>query len=157
MPSLPIPGGTATATLSPRSGSTVQGTVNFSQRGDKVFVTADVSGLKPNAEHGFHVHEKGDCSAADATSTGGHFNPTGKIHGALSALEHHGGDMQSLKADATGHAVATFEMTDVTLGDGPKSLIGKGVIVHRDPDDFRTQPTGNSGARIACGVIVKNN
>ena len=148
-------GETATARLMPSSGSQTKGSVTFRQQGDKVMMTVDVSGLKPNAEHGFHVHEKGDCSAPDGTSAGGHFNPTGKPHGSVDAPEHHAGDMPSLKADASGHAGGTFELSGPTVAAGPNSVVGRGLIVHRDPDDFKTQPTGNSGARIACGVIVK--
>ena len=149
-------GETATAQLMPRSGSQTEGSVSFRQQGDKVVVTVNVSGLKPNAEHGFHVHEKGDCGAPDGTSAGGHFNPSGKQHGNFAAAEHHAGDMPSLKANADGRASATFELSGPTVTAGPASVVGRGVIVHRDPDDFTTQPTGNSGARIACGVIVKS-
>lgn len=149
-------GETATAQLMSTSGSQAKGSATFRQQGDKVMMTVDVSGLKPNAEHGFHVHEKGDCSAPDGTSAGGHFNPTGKQHGSVDAPEHHAGDMPSLKTDANGHAGGTFELNGPTVVAGPNSVVGRGLIVHRDPDDFKTQPTGNSGARIACGVIVKS-
>jgi Cu-Zn family superoxide dismutase len=147
---------TATAQLMSSSGSRTEGSVSFRQHGDKVVGTVNVSGLPPNSEHGFHVHEKGDCSAPDGTSAGGHFNPTGKPHGQYDAPEHHVGDLPSLKADASGRASATFELRGPTVIAGPASLVGRGMIVHRDPDDFKTQPTGNSGARIACGVIVKS-
>ena len=118
----------------------------------KVYVTAEVSGLAPNQEHGFHVHEKGDCSSGDGMSAGGHFNPDGKPHGPQNA-PHHAGDMPSLKADAAGNAKASFVLDDVTVAAGPKSVVGRGLIVHKDPDDFKTQPTGNAGARLACAVI----
>ena len=142
----------AVATLQPTSGNTAAGTVTFQQQGDQVIATAKVSGLKPNQEHGFHAHEKGDCSSPDGMSTGGHFNPTGKPHGPPDA-EHHAGDFPMLKADASGNAEATFRLAGVTLGSGPTDLLGRGVIVHAAADDYKTQPTGNSGARIACGVI----
>ena len=145
----------ATATLQPKSGSSTTGTVSFSQHGDKVMVTVDISGLKPNAEHGFHVHEKGDCGAADAMSAGGHYNPMGKMHGG-GAGEHHAGDIQNLKTDASGRVRGSFEIGGVTVGGGPADIIGKAVVVHRDPDDYKSQPAGNSGPRIACGVIVRN-
>lgn len=145
----------AIATLQPTQGQTAAGTVTFEQVGDQVKVTARVRGLKPNQEHGFHAHEKGDCSAPDGTSTGGHFNPTAKPHGPQHA-EHHAGDMPSLKADAAGNAEATFTLKGVSLGAGPADLVGKGVIVHAGPDDYATQPTGNAGARIACGVIQRS-
>ena len=142
----------AVATLEPTKGNTAAGTVTFQQKGDKVLVTADITGLKPNAEHGFHAHDKGDCSSGDGMSTAGHFNPNGKPHGPQSA-DHHAGDMPGLKADANGNAQASFELTGVTVGSGAADLVGRGLIVHAGPDDFKTQPTGNSGARVACGVI----
>ena len=148
-------GPSASSTLEARSGSSVSGTVKFMQHGDHVMVRVDVSGLNPGQEHGFHIHDKGDCSAPDGMSTGGHFNPTGKPHGPQSS-EHHGGDMPALKADSSGKASARFHLTGVTVADGPSSVVGRALIVHKDADDYKTQPTGNSGARIACGVIVKS-
>jgi Cu-Zn family superoxide dismutase len=143
----------AVASLEPASGSSVRGSVTFTQDGDEVRVRANVSGLPPNSEHGFHIHDKGDCSSGDGMSTGGHFNPTAKPHGPQSG-EHHAGDMPSLAADAYGNASASFELKGVKVGGGgPTDLVGHGLIVHKDPDDFRTQPTGNAGARVACGVI----
>jgi len=149
------PKATAIATLEPTTGNSTRGTVTFTQDGDEVRVRATVSGLKPGAEHGFHVHEKGDCSSGDGMSTGGHYNPTGKPHGPPGA-EHHAGDMPSLKADDYGNANASFELKGVAIGSGPADLVGKGLIVHRDPDDYKTQPTGNAGPRIACAVIQKS-
>lgn len=146
-------GGGAVATLESRSGSTVLGTVTFHQRSGFVHVRVDVNGLVGGTEHGFHVHEKGDCSAPDAVSAGGHFNPGGVAHGRASATVHHAGDMPSLVADANGRAVADFDMAGATLDAGPNSLIGHAVVVHGGADDFTTQPSGNSGARVACGVI----
>ena len=144
----------AKAEIQARSGSSVKGSVQFTQQGDHLSVLADISGLTPWQAHGFHVHDKGDCSAADGMSAGGHFNPTGKPHGPPDG-DHHAGDMPSLQADGSGHAVARFQLVGVTLGEGANSLIGHSLIVHKDPDDYHTQPTGNSGARIGCGVIVK--
>jgi len=146
--------GRATAKLAPTQGSSVAGTVTFEQRGDRVVVTADVTGLKPGTEHGFHVHEKGDCSAPDAASAGGHFNPAGKPHGHHSSPERHAGDLPNLKADAGGRARYSAETRLLTVAAGPASVIGRGVVVHRDPDDFKSQPAGNSGPRLACGVIA---
>lgn len=146
---------TAVASLQPTTGNTARGTVTFVQDGDEVRVQASISGLKPNSEHGFHIHEKGDCSSGDGMSTGGHYNPGGKPHGPQSS-EHHAGDMPSLKADANGNVSASFELKGVSVGGGSADLVGRGLIVHRDPDDFKTQPTGNSGPRIACAVIVKS-
>lgn len=142
----------AVATLEPTKGNMAAGTVTFQQNGDRVLVTAKVTGLPPNSEHGFHVHEKGDCSSDDGMSTAGHFNPGGKPHGPQAA-DHHAGDMPALKAGANGTAEASFELAGVTIGSGTTDLVGRGLIVHAGPDDFKTQPTGNSGARVACGVI----
>jgi Cu-Zn family superoxide dismutase len=146
---------TATAMIAPTAGNTVKGTVTFTQKGDKVSVTAQLSGLAPGG-HGFHVHEKGDCSAPDATSAGGHFNPTGKPHGAPDAGEHHAGDLPMLQADANGNATLTADVSGLTIGAGAADIVGKSVVVHKDVDDYKTQPAGNSGARIGCGVIQKS-
>lgn len=143
----------AVAMLKPTSGNQASGTVWVTQEGDHVVVRAAVSGLTPNREHGFHVHEKGDCSAPDASSAGGHFNPNAKAHGPPGA-EHHAGDMPSLKADASGNATTSFEVKGVLLGTGSNDLMGKALVVHADPDDYATQPAGNSGKRIACGVMA---
>lgn len=141
----------AVANLEPTKGNSAHGTVTFVQHGDSVRVSARLSGLKPNGEHGFHVHEKGDCSSGDGMSAGGHFNPAGKAHGPQSR-EHHAGDMPNVKADAYGNASATFELSNVSV-EGANGIVGKGLILHRDPDDYKSQPAGNSGPRIACGVI----
>jgi len=142
----------AKVALKPASGSQVIGNAWLVQEGDHVVVQARVSGLTPNREHGFHVHEKGDCSSPDASSAGGHFNPTQKLHGSP-AGEHHAGDLPSLKADAGGNAVTSFELKGVLLGSGATDFMGKALVVHADPDDYTSQPAGNSGKRIACGVI----
>lgn len=144
----------AEAVLAPTAGSQANGKVSFTRTGDKVLVTAEVSGLTPGA-HGFHIHEKGDCSAPDATSAGGHFNPGGKPHGNPEHAEHHAGDMPQLIADARGVAKLTAYLDAVQMGEGAADIVGRSVIVHAAPDDFKTQPTGNSGARMACGVIVR--
>ena len=146
--------GSAVARLAPTQGNTATGEVRFTPQGGKLMVTAQVSGLKPNQAHGFHVHEKGDCSSPDATSAGGHFNPAGSPHGGPGAARH-AGDMPSLTADAQGRAQASFSIDGSLGGDAASAFTGKAVIVHAMPDDYSTQPTGNSGARIACGVIGK--
>ena len=148
-------GPSAVANLEPTKGNSTKGTVSFTQHGDKVRVSAQVSGLTPDAEHGFHVHEKGDCSSGDGMSAGGHFNPAGKPHGPQ-ATDHHAGDMPNLKADAYGNASATFEIPGVSIGSGAADLVAKGLIVHRDADDYKTQPTGNAGPRLACAVIRRS-
>jgi len=147
-------GAAAVAELKPTAGNTVAGTVRFEQLGSKVVVTAAITGLKPNGEHGFHVHEKGDCSAPDAMSAGGHFNPGGKPHGHHGKAERHAGDMPNLRADASGAARVMWETDLLTVGSGAASVIGRSVVIHRDPDDYASQPAGNSGPRLACGVIV---
>ncbi len=147
-------GPTATAKLEATRGNTATGTVTFQQQGDRVLVHASVEGLKPGQEHGFHIHEKGDCSSGDGMSTGGHFNPTGKPHGAQDA-DHHAGDLPALKADGNGRADMRFHVTGIAVGSGAADIVGKGLIVHAMPDDYRTQPTGNAGGRIACGVITR--
>lgn len=144
----------ATAQLAPTQGNRVSGVVSFAQAGDKIRVVAEVNGLAPGA-HGFHIHEKGDCSAPDGTSAGGHFNPGAKPHGNPEHPEHHAGDMPQLIANAAGVATMTAYLDGLSLGEGANSVVGRSVIVHVAPDDFKTQPTGNSGARQACGVIVR--
>lgn len=147
------PGSRATAKLAPTAGNAAAGTVTFARNGDRVRVVAEVSGLTSGA-HGFHVHEKGDCSAPDATSAGGHFNPGGQPHGNPAAGAHHAGDMPMLVADASGNAALDVTLSTIALGGDANSIVGRAVVVHKDPDDFKTQPAGNSGARVACGVIV---
>ena len=142
----------ATATLEPRSGSTVSGTVSFQAVGQKVRVEASVAGLTPG-EHGFHVHEVGDCSAADATSAKGHFNPAAKQHGHHGGAERHAGDMPNLVADGAGNASIAAELKLLTLGSDANGIVGRSVVIHADPDDYKSQPAGNSGKRVACGVI----
>ncbi len=139
----------ATAALKATAGNQVGGNVSFSQVGDKLIVVAEASGLTPGL-HGFHIHDKGDCSAPDATSAGGHFNPHGKAHGHPGQTDHHAGDMPQLEAGADGKASLKAELLGVRL----QEIIGRSVIVHAAPDDFKTQPTGNSGARVACGLIT---
>ncbi len=151
--STPAPGPSAVAKLEPTKGNTASGTAEFVQRADgKVAVTANVTGLAPNREHGFHVHEKGDCSSGDGMSAGAHFNPLGKPH-AHGTPDRHVGDLPNIQADFTGRAVYRAEVDVMTIAPGATSIVGRGLIVHRDPDDYRAQPTGNSGPRLACAVI----
>ncbi len=143
----------AVATIHPTKGNAVHGEVTFTQTANGIHVIADIEGLKPG-KHGFHVHEHGDCSAPDASSAGGHFNPTSQKHGAPEAHERHVGDLGNIEADNQGHA--HYDRVDAVIAlEGPNSIIGKSVIVHADPDDFKTQPTGNAGGRLGCGVISK--
>jgi Cu-Zn family superoxide dismutase len=143
----------AIADLQPTRGSTAQGTATFTQVGNRVRVHAVVTGLRPGQEHGFHIHEAGDCSSGDGMSAKGHFNPYGKAHAHYTTAERHAGDMPALKADANGRAELDVELDVITVAAGPASVVGRGLIVHAQPDDYRTQPTGNAGARLACAVI----
>lgn len=141
----------AKAQLEPKSNSKVTGTVTFTKAGDEVQVVADVQNLTAGS-HGFHIHEKGDCSAPDAASAGAHFNPTQKHHGGPDTAERHSGDLGNLMADFGGKAHLDWK-GKLSLT-GADSIIGKSVVVHEKADDLKTDPSGNSGARIACGAIV---
>ena len=143
----------ATAQLQPTKGNKTFGEATFEQMGDKVRVTIFVQGLKPGQEHGLHIHEVGDCSSGDGMSTKGHFNPHGKPHGNPASSNRHAGDLPALKANKAGRAKVEADLDIVTVEPGPASVVGRGLIVHADPDDYKTQPTGNAGARLACGVI----
>jgi Cu-Zn family superoxide dismutase len=151
--STPEGAATASAHLAPASGSKVEGHLNFMQVGpNRVRVTGDVTG-HPVGLGGFHIHEKGDCSAPDATSAGGHFNPKGAKHGATPAVGH-AGDMGNLAFSDAGHASVDITYEGLTLEpNAPNSIMGKAVVVHAGPDDLKTDPAGNSGPRVACGVI----
>ena len=145
-------GPTAVAVVRPASGSQVRGEVKFTQVGSRVRVTAEITGLSPGA-HGFHIHEKGDCSAADGMSTGGHFNPQSKKHGAPNTPDRHAGDLGNLTADQSGKATLTMMVDGISIGKGMDGVIGRGLIVHANADDLKTDPTGNAGGRYGCGVI----
>ncbi len=132
-------------------GNKVAGTITFTKSADGVHVEGEVTGLAPG-KHGFHIHEFGDVTAKDGMSTGGHFNPGGEAHGAPDAEHHHGGDLGNIEADASG--TAKINVTDKHLSfEGADSILGRGVVVHAKEDDFKTQPTGNAGGRVAVGVI----
>ena len=148
----PSPAAYSVVTLQPTGGNSTAGMLWLAQQGSQVLLRGEITGLKPGQAHGFHVHEKGDCSSGDGVSAGGHLNPDGKPHGAPGAA-HHAGDLPSLQADAAGRAQVRVLVEGTVLGSGPADFAGKGLIVHASPDDYTTQPTGNSGARIACGVI----
>ena len=143
----------ATAALQPTKGSKAFGEATFEPAGDKVRVVVFAQGLRPEREHGFHIHEAGDCSSGDGMSAKGHFNPYGKPHGNPQSPERHAGDLPSLKAGKDGRARLDVTVDTIALGAGPASIVGRGLIIHADPDDYATQPTGNAGARLACGVI----
>jgi Cu-Zn family superoxide dismutase len=144
---------TAMADLSPTAGNTVRGTVTFTQEDGGVRVVADLAGLTPG-DHGMHIHERGDCSATDASSAGDHFNPTGAPHGGPDAAQRHEGDLGNITADASGNA--RYERVDPMLSlEGDQSIVGRAIVVHAGSDDMSSQPAGNSGPRSACGVIVR--
>jgi superoxide dismutase, Cu-Zn family len=149
----------ATAEIKPTQGSEVKGTVTFKVVDGALRVSGQLSGLKPNTEHGFHIHEKGDCSAPDGSSAGGHFNPAQSEHGSVASDPHHGGDMPNITADAQGNATIDGPVSsNVNLGKADQfDIAGHAVIVHADADDYKTQPTGNAGGRLACGVITTDN
>ena len=153
--SIPSDAPRASANLQATTGSKTAGPVDFYQVGNKVRVVANVSGLTPGREHGFHIHEAGDCSSGDGMSAKGHFNPQGKPHGHPQSGERHAGDMPALRADGSGSARIDTELDLITVMPGPTSVVGRGLIVHADPDDYNTQPTGNAGARLACAVIQR--
>ena len=146
----------ATAQLKPLGSHKAFGEVTFDQVGKKVRVVANVQGLAPDREHGFHIHEVGDCNSADGMSAKGHFNPFGKPHGHFQSGERHAGDLPALKADKNGRAKLEVELDAITVTPGPASIVGRGLVVHADPDDYKTQPTGNAGARLACAVIQRS-
>jgi Cu-Zn family superoxide dismutase len=142
----------ATATLEPRSGSQVTGQGTFTEKGGKVEVVITAKSLTPG-KHGVHVHEKGDCSASDASSAGPHFAPGGGQHAGPTDPKRHAGDLGNLEAGADGSATLTITTDALTVGSGDHSVVDRALIIHGDPDDLTTQPSGNSGGRVACGVI----
>lgn len=143
----------AVAVLSPAQGKNIAGQITFTEEMEGVRVTGRVSGLTPG-DHGFHIHEKGDCSAADFTSAGPHFNPTGAPHGKPEAVSHHAGDFGNINADSAGVANINI-LASWLMFEGTNSFVGRAVIVHEKADDLTSQPAGNAGARWACGVIQK--
>ena len=143
---------TAVADLSPTAGNTVRGTVTFTPEAGGVRIIAELAGLTPG-EHGFHIHETGDCSALDAASAGDHFNPAGAAHGAPDAPVRHVGDLGNVTADASGNA--RYDRVDARLSlEGEHSVVGRAIVVHTGADDLTSQPAGNAGSRAACGVIT---
>lgn len=143
----------AVATLDGRSGSSATGIVTFTERADgTVHIRADFTNVPPGP-HGFHVHEVGDCSAADASSAGGHFNPGDDPHAGPDAPRHHAGDLGNITASSAGRASAETVSNQLTVSPGPRSVVGKAVVLHADADDLQSQPSGAAGSRIACGVV----
>jgi superoxide dismutase, Cu-Zn family len=143
----------AMAALTSISGSNAQGTVHFHELSDgSVDVSADITGVPPGV-HGFHVHDKGDCGD-NGNAAGGHFNPLNMPHAAPDAQSHHAGDFGNVTADSKGEVHTHFNTTAVTVHPGQTSAVGHAVILHANPDDLTTQPSGNAGPRIACGVVT---
>jgi len=146
----------AVAKLEGRSGKAVTGELQFAPMEGGVTIKGEIAGLPPGSEHGFHIHETGDCSSPDAESAGAHFNPEHAQHGGptVAVAERHVGDVPNIKADAMGHAAVSASIPGASLHNGgPHDLVGKAVIVHEKRDDYVSQPGGDAGARIACGVI----
>jgi len=145
----------AVAKIAPTQGNTVTGSLALDSSPQGVRITGAIQGLKPDAEFGFHVHEKGDCSAPDGSSAGGHFNPTQAQHGNPTSGTHHAGDMVNIRSNGEGVAQVDTTAAGTTLhGGSATDIVGKAIVVHESPDDYTTQPSGNSGKRIACGVIA---
>jgi Cu-Zn family superoxide dismutase len=143
----------AAATLAPTSGQTAAGTVRLTQNaGGSVDVQVDLTGV-PAGMHGFHIHEKGDCGD-NGNAAGGHFNPMSTAHGAPEMAPHHAGDWGNVTANAAGEVHTRFTTSSITVDTGTNSAIGHAIILHLNPDDLKTQPSGNAGARIACGVVT---
>jgi Cu-Zn family superoxide dismutase len=143
-------------TFESKSSSTVTGNATFTEKNGKVTFVAKLAGLKPGI-HAIHIHEKSDCTAADGSSAGGHWNPTFKKHGKWGVGEYHKGDIGNFTADEKGNGTVTLTTEEwcIGCGDATKDVLGKGLIVHQGADDFTTQPSGNSGARVACSAIIK--
>ena len=153
-PPAPPPAATASAALAPTEGNAASGTLTLTAEADGVRITGSLAGVAPGGTHGFHVHETGDCSAPDASSAGPHFNPGGHPHGHPGQGEHHAGDMPNLVADDAGALAVDVVVPGVTLGDGAETdVLGRALVLHAKADDYATQPSGDSGASIACGVI----
>lgn len=151
----------AAAAIKPVGDSKVEGVVNFvaDKDADGVEVKIKLSGLTPG-KHGFHIHVKGDCTAPDASSAGGHFNPTGEQHGAPDDEHHHVGDLGNIEADDEGKVDTTKTLHGARIDTEPtaeddRSILGRAVIVHAGEDDLKSQPSGDAGARVGCGVITK--
>lgn len=142
--------------LSSTAGQRARGALRLSPTNHGLHVSGTLSGLKANGAHGFHVHETGDCSAADASSAGDHFNPAGTSHGQPGTESSHAGDLPNARADAQGEAQVNVTIAGLTLGDGgERDILGRALVLHADPDDYSGQPAGNAGARIACGVVSR--
>lgn len=147
-------GQVARVDLQPTEGNTAAGSLELRVEDGGVRISGRLSGLAPDTVHGFHVHETGDCSAPDASSAGDHFNPQSQPHGNPADGPHHAGDIPNQRSDASGNADVDVLVQGIELGTGSSTDVeGRALILHAERDDYTTQPSGNSGARIACGVI----
>lgn len=137
-----------------KSGTQTAGTAKFTQDGNEVIMNLEVTNLTPGT-HAVHIHETGDCSAPDAASAGGHWNPGNHDHGKWGHNSFHMGDIGNLEANAEGKAKLTFKTDKWCLEcvEESKNIMGKGLIIHASADDFQTQPTGNAGGRVGCVEI----
>jgi Cu-Zn family superoxide dismutase len=147
---------TAHASLTSAAGKSVQGGLTFVNQGAAISIRGEITGLTPDKNHGFHLHQVGECSLPNFESAGAHFNPTDAPHGGPESTERHLGDLPNVKADKDGRALVDITAEGVTFVDrdgAPTEILGKSIVVHAMPDDYKTQPSGGSGDRIACGVI----
>lgn len=140
------------AILNPTLTNEAYGIVRFFDTEEGVRVVAEIHELAPNSTHGFHIHEFGDCTELDGTSAGGHFNPQDQPHGGPDSEERHVGDLGNITVDENGYGEVDYIDTMLSF-EGANNIIGRGVIVHADEDDLESQPTGDAGARLSCGVI----
>ena len=149
----PAAGPQARATIESRSGSNVRGWATFTDRSTGgVAVVVHIENAPPGT-HGLHVHEKGDCSAPDASSAGGHFNPGGMPHAGPTETHRHAGDLGNItiESNGTGHLELVTDL--LTVRPGPNSVVGKSVVFHEKADDLTSQPSGDAGGRLGCGVV----
>lgn len=151
-----IPAGHAVVSLKSAADMKVAGDLTLTAEAGGVHISGTINGLTPGTQHGFHIHETGDCSAPDFKSAGGHFNPGNKEHGNPGSAMHHAGDMMNLAVNDSGSATLDVTVPGVTLGDGgADDVMNRAIVIHAGPDDYTSQPAGDSGSRIACGVIAK--
>lgn len=145
------------ADMDPTAGNSAHGAIAFVNAGpNRVRVNVSLRGLAPTSAHGLHIHEKGDCSAPDASSAGGHFDPRGSRHGGLDTTVRHAGDLGNVVADEHGTVRASLLVQGISIGTEPNDITGRSVVLHAHADDLKSQPSGDSGPRIACGVIAES-
>lgn len=151
-----IPAASATASMKSVEGMSVSGDLKLAPEAGGVRISGTISGLTPGSEHGFHIHETGDCSGPDFKTAGGHFNPSGMEHGNPNSAMHHAGDMMNLAVSDSGMATLDVTVPGVTLGDGGGAdVMNRAIVIHAKADDYTSQPAGDAGDRVACAVISK--